>query len=279
MNFDYLTNRLLDEETTMGDIAFLPIHLGRTKKAILDLAKLKLDWDIEILENENDRTVRFGNILNISVPNEHWDNFLTIFDGKLEKGYLNLRSKLSEAMDDEVRNLVKELKPTLIRAFTNPPFDNLEEDIDRWKARFGVHSYIDQKVPVAYDTKKRDLMKLYENLLETYRGDVGNMEMLISSFRDKTPLSAFDIFKHYDYIYGGRVRSDYLGITMLFEGTVDMTFVISETVYVEDQDVVDAVEADVRSIKVVGNVVYPRGERFQGDFYRGLYEIVEDIVS
>ena len=279
MTFCDLVNKLLDEQTTMGDIAYLPTHFGRTRKAILDLVKLKLDWNIEILENEDTRTVCFGNILSISVPNEHWDNFLAIFDGKLAKGYLNLRSKLNEALDDEMDSLVKELKPTLMRAFTNPPMDDLEEDIGRYKARFGVSSYKEQRVPIAYDTKKRDLMRLYESLLEAYRDDVGSMEMLVSAFRDKTPLSAFDIFKHYDYIYGARVRSDYLGITMLMEATVDMTFVISETIYVEDQDVVDVVEADIQSVKVVGNVIYPRGERFQGSFYRELYEIIEDTVK
>jgi len=280
MSFYNLASSLerLKEDTTMNNISYLPTHFGQTRNALKDLAKIKLDWDIEILEQSVGKEVRFGNALNVSVPNEHWENFLTIFDNcDLVDSRLNLRSLLNEALDDEVRDLTLELKPTLIRAFTNPPFDEIEQDINRWKGRFKVERFLDQNVPVSFDTKTRDLMKLYESLLNSYRDDIGNMEMLIEAFRDKTPLSAFETFKQYDFIYGARVRSRFEGITMLFEATIDMTFVLTETVYIEEQDIVDDIEEADTSIKVVGQIIYPRGERFNRNFYPNLYNIIADI--
>jgi hypothetical protein len=281
MSYNDLVTKLdqMEEATAIADIAYLPSNLSSVKKSISDLSKMKLDWNIEILEKDGSKEVQFEDSLSIDVPSEHWDNFLTIFDGILENGYLNLREMLFEAMEDERNNLVQELRPTLIRAFTNPPFDQVEEDLNRWKAKFRVDSYKKQKVPVSYSTKQHDLMKMYKNLLESYKDDVGSMEMLIEAFRDKTPLSTFDVFKHYDYIYGGRIRSTFLGTTMMFEGTIDMTFVISETVFIEDQDIVDAVEEDIFSVKVVDRVIYPKGERFNPEFYRGLYNIIEDTIE
>lgn len=277
---DLITNMdQMDEETYMSAISYLPAHFGSTKKAISALARLKLDWNIDILETEDGRTVFFEKDLKINVPNEHWDNFLEIFDGKLENSCLNLHAILYEAMNDEINDLIRDLKPTLIRAFTRPPFDEIEEDANRWKVRFKVDSYMQQSVPVSYATKKRDLMKLYQNLLKAYENDIGNMEMLIEAFRDKTPLSAFDIFKQYDYIYGTRIRSNFLGTAMLFEATIDMTFVISETVFIDDQDIVDEAESDIKSIKVVGQVIYPRGDRFDNNFYRILYDIIDGRIE
>lgn len=282
MSFYDLATKLsrVNEDTAMSDIAYLPTQLGATKKKLADLSKMKLQWNIEILENGDVKRVCFEDALIIDVPTIHWDSFLEIFDCcDISNGYLNLRSILNEAMEDEIDDTTDELKPVLIRAFTNPPFDDIDEDIDNWKVRFNVKSFKEQNVVISYNTKKVDLLKLYTELTRAYRGDLGNLEMLTTAFVDKTPLSAFEIFKQYDYLYGSRILSNYLDTTMLFEATVDFTFIISESVYVDNQDVIDDIEADVRDIKVVGNVIYPHGERFSTQFYRILNDIIEDYTE
>jgi len=269
----------ISEETSMSDIAYLPTQLGAVKKKLGDLSKLKPDWKIDVLENGDINRVCFEDAFSIDVPTMHWDNFLEIFDNcDISNGYMNLRSILNEAMEDELDNTTDELKPTLIRAFTNPPFDQVDEDIDKWKVRFNVESFKEQNTVISHNNKKANLLKLYSELTASYEGDLGNLEMLITAFRDKTPLSAFEVFKDYDYVYGARILSNHMGVSMLFEATVDFTFVISESIYIEDQDIVDDVEADSRNIKVVGNVIYPRGERFDTNFYRILNDIIEDYA-
>ena len=53
------------ETTTMNNIAFLPCHVGVVRAALMDLSKEESDWNIEVLESEEDgtKTVRFGDVL------------------------------------------------------------------------------------------------------------------------------------------------------------------------------------------------------------------------
>lgn len=270
----------MKEETTMSNITFLPTHLGTVKAAIATLSKFKLDWNIEILENDDNREVRFEDALIVTVPNEHWDAFLRIFDKKelSNNNFLNLRTILKEAMEDEVRELLLSLKPELIRAFTNPPFDDLEKDANNWRARFGVVGLRRQDVVVSYGSKKVDLKKLYMSLGKVYKNDKGNLEMLIDAFKNKEPLSTFVVFKKHDYLYGAKIHSRFRGVNLVFEATIDMSFTTSETVYVSSIEVIDDVEADIGSVKVVGNVIYPKGMRFEGNFYRRLKDAIEDNI-
>ncbi len=68
----------LNEATTMDAVAFIPGQLG-VVQALHNLSKEKPDWDIQVLESDEESTVTFGDRLKISVPKKHWGAFSTLF--------------------------------------------------------------------------------------------------------------------------------------------------------------------------------------------------------
>jgi len=259
----------VSEETSMDSISFLPSELGKTKKAIVSLATQMPEWNIEILEDNDVKRVVFGESLTINVGNEDWEAFLNIFDNCcVANNKVNLTSMLCEAVNDEMDDLLKNLKPQLIKTFTENPLDEAQLDINRWKTRFSVDKYKNNDCLVSYQSKNNDLRKLYNGILKFYKGDKGNLEMLTDALEGKTSLASFRMFNDFKYLYGTRVFSRFHGIKMILEVTVDLEFNIAETVYIDDQDVLDTLGETKAGYKIKGNVVFPKGQRFNESFYR-----------
>lgn len=271
----------LNEESTIDAIDFIPVHLGAVKAKILDLAKEKPDWDIELLENDDYNELRIEDRLVINVPKEHWESFLTIFDGKLDSNtYLNLRTILKEAIDDDMRELRKSLKPALIEMFSERDFASLDKTINIWRGFFGG-SFITRGrkygTVITHERKNKDIQQLYGKLLKVYGEDKGNLEMILEDINSNRPLNAFDIFDKYDYLYGTRIRSVYRKVLLVFEASIDMINHSSQSLYIRDDEVLDAIEEEFRSVKRVGSVLYPVGGVFLPSFLRELKNIIKEI--
>ncbi len=282
--FHSLSEKLLyrmNEETSIEDIDFIPSDHGRTVGgAMKELVKMKDEWDIEILDNdiEENKKVTFENQLRISVQNEDWNLFTKLFESKLrDGGTVNLKKYLIEAMDDEMNYIRSNLKPELIRLFTTSPFDELEKDLNKWQQVFGVRNWKKQSTLISASIKKGSISKLNKNLLKNYKDDRGTMEMLIDDVRNRRSLTAYDGFDSSDFIYGGRIHSNYDGIDLIFEGSVDYNYVMSETIMISDMDIVDKIEEACNSIKVVKNVLYPKGERFGSDVFTMIKEYIGNL--
>lgn len=273
----------LFEATTMNAISFLPAHLGAVRAKFKDLARKKWKWGLEILEDDNgDKDVRIENELRIIVPKEHWKSFQEMFIGELDNNsYLNLKSLLNEALEDDLKELREELKPTLYEMFGEQLFASLDKIIRVWIGRFGVNKYLTDKskVIVTYENEGKDIQKLYGKLLRAYGDDKGGLEMLLNDIQSKRPLGAFDVFKRYDFLYGVRISSVLHEVTLIFETMVDMSFMISQSIYVDSDDVLDEIEADITTVKRVENVLYPEGEKFSTGFFGSLKDAVEDVVE
>lgn len=128
----------LREVTTMADITYLPSGLGVVKAAIRDLARLKKDWNIEILEDGKGRKVIFEDELSVYVPHQYWNEFAEIFDGELEEGEIGLGRYLKEALDADLERLRKELKPAVTELFAGSDFKAVDKATNLWRSRFGV---------------------------------------------------------------------------------------------------------------------------------------------
>jgi len=271
--------RLL-EATTMDAVTYLPTNMGMVRAKIKDLARKKWKWGLEILEDDNgNKDLRIENVLRIIVPEEHWESFQEMFTGTLDQdSYLNLSELLNEALVDDLEELRDDLKPALYEMYNSQVFTSLDKTIKVWRGYFGVDQVIvdKHKVAVISEYKGRDIQKLAGELLRAYGDDKGDLEMLLSDMQSKRPLGAYDIFKKYDYLYGSRTVSDFEGITLVFEAYVDMAFMISESIYVNDDEILDEVEDQITTVKRVGNVLYPVGEKFDVDFFNTLQNIIED---
>jgi hypothetical protein len=187
---------------------------------------------------------------------------------------------LEEAMEEDMLKLREDLKPILVELFEGDPFHWVERDSMVWKSRFGVDKYLTAGAPlVSIEKKVRDLQKLAGTLLQKYGNDRGYLEMLIEAMSEREPLNSFDGFKSNDYLYGTRMHSSHEGIELVFEAALDPLYNVSETIYVSDSDVLDRWEELAKGIKRVGNVVYPRSERFTPDVVQLLEHAIIDTID
>ncbi len=273
----------LIEATTMDAITFIPAHLGAIRTKVKDLSRQKWKWGLEILEDDNgNKDIRIEDALRIIVPKEHWEAFQEMFSGKLDDdSYLNLKDLLNEAMEDDLEKLRDDLKPVITEMLNEQRFSSLDKTIKVWASRFGVSEFVtnEDKVAIRFENKEKDSQKLSSGLLYVYGEDKGNMEMLIDDIDSGRPLSAHEVFKGYDNIYGTRIKSKFHDIPLIFEAAVDTSFMVSESIYVDSEHVLDEVEKRVSSVKRVGRVLYPSDEKFNTDFFGTLYEVIEDMTK
>ena len=271
----------LIEATTMDAVTYLPAQLGVVRAKVKGLAKRKQKWGLEILEDDDgNKDVRIEDALRIIVPKEHWDSFQEMFVGNLNNNsYLNLSELLTEAMEDELKDLRANLKPSLFEMYNEQRFNSLDKTIKVWQGRFGINRIVTNrgKIIVTSEHKGRDIQQLYGKLLRIYEEDRGGLEMLIADMENSRPLGAYDVFKKYDYLYGSRAVSEHLDVKLIFEANIDMAFMASQSVYIDDEEVLDEVEDEVATVKRVGNVIYPSNEMFDVNFFDILHNIIEEI--
>lgn len=279
---DY-TFQAKNETTSMDAVAFLPAHLGTVKARVKALAKKKLDWNIEILEQDDTREVWFEKDFHVIIPNEHWEVFCSIFDRELDNNsYLNLRNILNEALEDEMKDLRRELKVALAHLFDSPDFKKADRIVGAWQWRFPTISYDTRQklsVAISHEDKKNDIQDVYGKLLEAYGEDRGNLEMLIGALGDKRPLNTFAVLKGYDNIYGTRIHSRYEGVELYFESLLDMNYQLSQSIFTTSKELIGIIEEESNEIKLVGSVIYPKGGVFTFRFLRLLMDVIEDLAT
>ena len=271
----------LNEVTSMDAVTFLPAHMGVVRAKVKSLSKLKSKWGLDILEDDNgNKDVRIGDALQIIVPKEHWECFQEMFKGELNNdAELNLKDLLVEAMDDELKDLRANFKPVLVEMYNEQRFALLDRAIKVWHGRFVINRLMTNRgrVIVTSEHKGRDIQQLYGKLLRVYEEDRGGLEMLIADMENGRPLGAYDVFKKYDYLYGSRAESDQNDVVLIFETSIDMAFITSESIYVGDEEVLDEVEDQVSTVKRVGDTLYPVNERFDVGFFDVLYNIIDEV--
>jgi len=274
--------RLL-EATTMDAVTYLPAHMGVVRAAMKNLSKKKWKWGLTILEDDDgNKDVRIENALRIIVPKEHWDVFQEMFIGELnDDAELNLSELLIEAIEDELLELRKGLKPALVKMINEQQFTALDKTVKVWGSTFGIERIITDrnKVAVTIGHKGRDIQKLYGNLLRAYGEDKGGLEMLLADIASDRPLGAYSVIKKYDFLYGDRVVSVFGDVTLIFEAVVDTAFMTSCSIYISDEDVLDEAEDRLITIKRVGNVLYPFAEQFDVGFFNSLRNILEETIE
>jgi hypothetical protein len=189
------------------------------------------------------------------------------------------KRQVEEAPEDAMTKLRQDLKPAIIKLFEGDPFHLVETDARLWTSRFGVDKYLTADAPlVSVENRVRGIQNLSGTLLQSYGNDRGYLEMVIDAMNEREPLNSFNGFKENDYLYGTRIRSNHEGVEMVFEAALDPLYAVSETVYIEDEEVLDRWEELASGIKRVNNIVYPQGERFTpGSIQQLEYAIIDAI--
>jgi hypothetical protein len=189
-----------------------------------------------------------------------------------------------EALQTDMSNVRKELKPALINLYNTSDFKELDKSVNLWRSRFGAVSYLTKSRDmrsslVTYETKTRDIQKLYGDVLRAYKDDKGYLDMVLEAIQERKPLNTFDVFDKKDFLYATRIKSNYNGVVMIFEATIDMTYAPAETVLVEDDEVLGVIEEQVLSVKVAGKVIYPNGSRFTPSMLKSIKDAIDDFEN
>lgn len=183
--------------------------------------------------------------------------------------------RIVEAVSVDLKRLRSDLKKELIKLFNDEAFLLMVNHYDVWRSTFGVKSHRTAKVAVTIENSERDIQRLYGQLLREYGDSKGNLEMLIAAIQDRRPLGQFDVFNKFNNLFGTRVESVFGGVTLVFEGTIDFIYDSSESVYIEDDEVLDSVEEMFgRIIKRSRKLIYPVGGKFRVGFFNGLKNLI-----
>jgi hypothetical protein len=191
-----------------------------------------------------------------------------------------IKGLVKEAVDKDLERLRKELKLELIKMFNHDEFVTTVQVWNAFKSAFGAGQSRTQRTAVTCERQQKDAQKLYGDLLREHGDDKGSIEMIISAIQEKRPLGQFPVMRKYDNLFGTRTGVDFQGIKIVFEATVDFIYDPTQTMYIDDLELLDRIEEDFGSIiKRSKNVLYPVGGKFNHDFFNQLKSMMSDNVE
>jgi hypothetical protein len=120
--------------------------------------------------------------------------------------------------------------------------------------------------------------KTWEDLERVEDGlpdDVGELELMLTSLKEKAPLTDREPFNAYKYLCGVQIAAKDQGIKLLYEGYVSMAFTMRESLYISDLWVTEDLAKREPQVRVVKKMVYPINGRFEKEFFSRLKEIIE----
>jgi hypothetical protein len=133
-------------------------------------------------------------------------------------------------------------------------------------------------VAITDEKSSDDIQKLFDLLIKEYGDDRGNLELIIEAIKSKTELNSFAVFRNYEYLFGTRIFSSYEGFDLSFECFIDYMYDLSQSIYVADQDLLDAIEEDITSgIKVANKAIWPVGGQFGPSIFAKIKAVIDDI--
>lgn len=262
----------VEETTTMSNISYLPTQVGAVRSSILKLKKKKNRWNLEILESDEGRIVKFENELQINVPNEHWESFQSIFDTTLtENSYLDLQLQLQDRVQMEENGVFEtrreELKSKIsdyletkeIRWASNI----LEKFLSAFKLTEDLTSTMETVIPL--NKTAQWISNQYSELLQEHEDDLGYLEMLIENWQIEPGKC----------LAGGRYLLDYGGIGMVLEARVNPGLEPSFSLKINDDSIADDLDEAFVGLPRIGNIFYPEKDGVD-DVICMLKEIIEN---
>ena len=263
----------IKETTTIGDISFIPAQVGKVRSEILKLKKKKNRWNLEILESDECRGVRFENELQINVPNEHWESFQSIFDTELtENSYLDLQLQLQDRVQMEEKGVFEtrkeELKHKIKEQLNSKGIRSAAKIVNRFLESFDCKEDLTpfmEKIVIPLNRTEQWTEDCYSQILEEHEEDLGYLEILLENWDGESR----------DYLAGGRYLLNYKGIGMILETKVNPDSEPSCSLKINDDLVADDLDEAFVGLPRIGNVFYPIAEQAD-DIICMLKEIIEN---
>jgi len=261
--------------TTMAAISYQPGSFNDVNRKIKSLNKNEIDLNICEDNDNNSRRVLFDE-LEYTVSNDDWDEFeKNVLRGQKE-GPMVL-AELNEDLDEEYDRAINSLQESLIEAYDTQPLEQLESRILGFKNMFGLKKYLKKDALVDYQDKQNDLYRVLKDIKKAYPTDVGYIELITKALDEKTPLTMYAPFKNTDLMYGTRIKSNYRKVGLIYDVSADTTFDLSETLWIDDPEIIDRLEEDTR-VKIINKQVFPEGGRFDKKFFITLKDVIDEVA-
>lgn len=187
---------------------------------------------------------------------------------------------IREAAEDDLSRLRKELKNELVKLFDRDEFVITTKAWNSFKSAFGQGRSRTARVAVSCENKQKDAQRLYGRLLRQYGEDKGNLEIMIAAMQEGRPLGQFATMSDFDNLFGTRTEVVFQGVKIVLEATVDFIYDPTQTLYIDDPELLDRIEEDLGDVvKRRKNVLYPIGGKFRLDFFDSLKSMMSDSVE
>lgn len=224
----------INETTMSSDISFLPSGFRPVVKAISNLSKTKRNWKPKVVSEDQDYLFMLEDALRIKVPKEHWAAFLEEMGGKVsglkaldineDIPEIDITPFMVEIITDESRVLLRECRLAVRRLVKGRrlAFEALSGNVHAWVKEFGRKQSLEEnKIALRRRMFEDDLKKLFSELKEAYEDDIGGLQMLLEALKEGQPLSGFEVFENYSYLFGEIVHSNINGVDLIFEAVMD----------------------------------------------------------
>lgn len=236
----------INEITTTANISYLPSGFTTIKPMLQTLAKKKREWNIQVLENGEDYDLAIEDQINIKIPKKYLYKFKedSGFDVLATKS-LNFDKYLGEAVEDEIKSKVEQVRGALYELLISVPISTADQSLEYFINIFNgqVTSSISDKSSILnYATLEDDIDALVNKIVSKYKNDVANLDMLYTALKSKSPLNAFEVFNKYDNLFSGVVVAKYKNTQLVYMISVNTQFQTTSMIQIDNEIAIDRLD-------------------------------------
>lgn len=281
-----LINSVMDEVTTITNIAFLPSGFRETRKIIQGLVRDKKKLKIEILEDPRGRNVKFEDKLNVSVPGMYWDKFANSILNinprqRFENPFqLDLSHILKEAKEDVFEKEFQEFEKVFKSITKNKDFQDVISHRNIWLRFFKVQKEdVDDKNSVfTIGRFNRDFKNIVKQTKKVYRDDLGGLQQVTDGIKKEDSLINFEVFEKFDNLISTRILSRLGGEDLIYNVSLDLGFNFVESISTTFEPFLERLE-DFSLISIEKNTASPFGGKFTLLQIKNIWEELNEVLD
>jgi hypothetical protein len=267
--------------TTQGNnsISYLPGGFTSMRNALVSLGVYKKQWGIKVLDEDLKYKVVFEDAFDISIPKMAFKEFNEKVLNVIGKESIDLNQMINEVKSELVHDLYDELNKVLtVDVRENRQIKKTLVLLNYWLTIFPGSKYlpISSKAAIQLEQFDSSIRNLIDQVKNIYADDIGNLQILLRNVKEDRPLNGYAPFSECDYLTAVRVQSEYKGITLTLELTVNLAMIAGQSILIESAEALEELEA-FRSIKVVKDMVFPVGEMFSPSIFYNLRKTIETL--
>lgn len=273
------TPGMLGPVTASGNpsVAYLPGGFATMKNMLNSLSTIKKKWKIEVLEKSGYYNLSFEDAFRVSIPKRAYEEFNSKVVNVIGKKEIDLTEMINEARTEIIHNLYDKLT----RALTVDLRENSQVKrtlvlMNYWLSVFKDSKFLPMRgqTAIQLNTYDSDVRVIIDRMQNIYTDDIGNLQILIDTIKDDRPLNGYTPFSEYDYLVSCRIQTNYNGIVMILEMSVNMAMVATQSIYIESEKVLEELEA-YRTVKVLKDIVLPITQMFRPSIFNNIKDIID----